>query len=61
MVHPDHNLILYVLQIISIYNAILTGWKVKKIGYNTYEFTKKINDYPLNDFINNIVTLSIIK
>lgn len=36
-------LLLYLIQIISIYNAILMGWNVKKLSKNTYELTKKID------------------
>ena len=38
-------IILYILQVTTLYNAMALGWKVKKIGDNTYELTKKIEDY----------------
>lgn len=41
MNNENYNILLYVLQIISIYNAIIMGWDVKKIGLNKYELTKK--------------------
>ena len=43
MMQNQNILLLYLIQIISIYNAILMGWNVKKLGKNTYELTKKID------------------
>jgi hypothetical protein len=63
MTNLEHNIILYILQIVSIYNALTMGWKVKKIGINKYEFSRKniiVNDFNLNEFINNIISISII-
>lgn len=40
----NKELIIRILQIITIYNAIIKGWKVKKIDYKTYELTKNITD-----------------
>lgn len=45
MIHDQNILLLYLVQIISIYNAILMGWNVRKLGKNTYELTKKIDTY----------------
>lgn len=53
------NVLLYILQIVSIYNAIVMGWTVKKINSNTYELTKKNirdQDIDLNTFINQIIS-----
>lgn len=53
-------LLLYLIQIISIYNAILMGWNVKKLGKNTYELTKKIDvsDNNLTNFVEAITQIS---
>ena len=37
----SYNIILYIVQIISIYNAVMMGWSVRKIGVKKYELTKK--------------------
>ena len=62
-----NNIFLFLLlQMISIYNATMLGWNVKKIGSNTYEFsikkkscdTWKIRN--LNKIIDDIVSYNII-
>lgn len=67
MNNRNNNIFLFtLLQIVSIYNAIILGWNVKKIGANTYELTIKkttcdtwrIND--LSEIINDIVSYNII-
>lgn len=58
-----YNLILYIIQIVSIYNAVILGWKVKKIGYNKYELSKKNIEptkFKFNDFITKIISCDII-
>ena len=52
------NVIMYILQIITIYNAIKDGWTVKKIGLKTFELTKIIDssDVCLETFIDKITT-----
>lgn len=59
MMQNQNILLLYLIQIISIYNAILMGWNVKKLGKNTYELTKKIDisDKNLTNFIEAITHL----
>lgn len=59
MTHNQNILLLYLIQIISIYNAILLGWNVKKLGKNTYELTKKIDvlDNNLTKFVDAITNL----
>lgn len=42
------SLILIIVQVSILYNAILLGWKVKKINENKYELSKKLSD--LNNF-----------
>lgn len=59
-----NNILICLIQIVSIYNAIFLGWKVKKIGLKTYELSKKIkepNTFDINEFINDIVSFRIIK
>jgi hypothetical protein len=62
-----NNIFLFLLlQMITVYNATMLGWNVKKIGINTYEIsikksacdTWKIND--LNKIIDDIVSYKII-
>lgn len=51
------NIILYILQITTLYNAMVMGWKVKKIGDKTYELSKKINEvgeFGLKNFMEQI-------
>lgn len=58
-----HNIILYLIQIVSIYNAIIIGWNVRKIGINKYELSTKNNniaDFGLREIIETIVTFNII-
>ena len=63
----QNNIFLFLLlQMISVYNATMLGWNVKKIGCNKYEFsikkkscdTWKINN--LNKIIEDIVSYKII-
>ena len=58
-----YNIMLYLIQIISIYNALMMGYNVKKIGINKYELTIKRTDdadIKLDEVINNIVSFNII-
>jgi len=51
-------ILLFVVQIITIYNALMLGCTVKKIGNNKYELTIKNDNLikmNLNDFIHQIV------
>lgn len=62
--NESYILMLYVLQIVSLYNAIILGWRVKKIGMNTYELSKNIDDnfdFNFQEFIDHIVSVSIIR
>ena len=57
-----YGVLLYLIQIISIYNALLSGYNIKKIGENKYELTSKRKeniDMKLGDLINNIVSLNL--
>jgi hypothetical protein len=54
--------LLYIIQIVSIYNAILLGWSVKKIGLKTYKLSKKINDqnsFDIKNIVNEIISFNI--
>jgi len=45
----------------TLYNAQKLGWKVKKIGNKTYEFTKSFDDlgpFSLRKFIDTVVTVN---
>lgn len=53
-------ILLYLVQIISLYNAISMGWTVKKIGVNKYELStknKEIGNIELSQFMINIVSI----
>ena len=57
--YNDKHIIVYILQIITIYNAIKYGWKIRKIGYKTYELSKKIyncEDINLEILLNKLTT-----
>ena len=54
-----HILLLYLIQVISIYNAIRLGYEVKKISNNTYEFTIKNKMICLHDFIDEITSFDL--
>ncbi|ARF09847.1 hypothetical protein Indivirus_4_19 [Indivirus ILV1] len=56
----------WIIQVITIHNAISMGWNVKKIGSNKYELTIKksnsINRYNnnLKKIINDIVSYKLV-
>lgn len=57
---PNRVLILYILKVVSVYSAIKSGWSVRKISNNTFEFTHPIDAYinedtfDLEEFVSNI-------
>jgi hypothetical protein len=56
----NRNTIIYVLQVIAVYNALSQGWKIKKIGNQKYKFTKSIFEHTDEDtltFLNKIIKL----
>ena len=63
----SYNFLFILLQIISVYNATILGWNVKKIGTNKYEFTIKKTSRDtwkissLDEIINDIVSYNIIQ
>ena len=57
----DKSLRIYILQIIVLYNVILMGLDVKKIGTHKYLLSSKhitINDIDLTEFLQQIVQKS---
>jgi len=38
----NRDIIMTVFKIIMIYNALLSGWDIKKISTNTFEISKKV-------------------
>jgi hypothetical protein len=57
--NTEYNLLLCIIQIISIYNALMLGWNIKKIGRNKYKLIIKnenIAKMKLTDIVNNIVS-----
>lgn len=58
----NREILIYILQILAIYNAIILGWDVKKLDNNKYEFSKKMpidKNYSLTNFVDNIVSFNI--
>lgn len=53
----NKTLILCLLQVITIYNAIKLGWKVKKITDRKYELRKHIMEADDIHFVNLIDTI----
>ena len=54
-----NNNIIYILQVACVYNAIVLGWDVRKIGENKYELRKKsVNGEKivLRELVNEIVS-----
>lgn len=56
------EMIMCILQIVTIYNAIMLGWSVKKINNNTYELTRQLNgaSVDIHDFIEKILKNKLI-
>ena len=52
-------------KMIFVYNSILSGWTVKKLDNNKFEFTKNINDENqrqeilLEDYIKNFIKYNL--
>ena len=60
------TLIMHIIQIITVYNAIIMGWKVEKIGRNKYLFSKKLEELTVYDgnldfFADKIISFNPIK
>ena len=51
---------IYIIQIVTIYNAMMLGWQVKKIGQRKYELSKDIaelQDFDFEYFVDKITTI----
>jgi len=52
-------------KMIFVYNSILSGWTVKKLENNKFEFTKNINDenqrqeIALEDYVKNFIKYNL--
>lgn len=61
MINLDHDLIICVIQVIALYNIMIMGWSVKKIGHNKYELSKTIDyddrNFNINKFLETIVQI----
>jgi len=61
----EKQLLIYIIQIVTLYNASVRGWKIKKIGMRKYMLSKhinkfnKLNNFQLDKFIYEIVDLKI--
>ena len=67
MIHYNYNHIklsdkdkmpmVYVLQIVALYNAKLMGWKIEKIGNRKYMLSKKmiLTDNELTNFLSELI------
>lgn len=42
--------VLYILQVITVSNAMIAGWEVKKIDEKTFEFCKSMNSVDIDNF-----------
>ena len=56
--------ILYILQVITVSNAIMAGWKVNRIDDRTFEFCRNANsidvdNFDLEEFVDSIMTPNI--
>jgi len=52
--------VLCILRIMTLYNARMDGWRVKRIGNKRYELSKMVSDvdaFNLEEFMNRIVSL----
>lgn len=58
----DRSIMMYILEIISLYNASVKGWSIKKIGIHKYKLSKNISDdnVHLEKFLNEIVKLEYV-
>ena len=56
------DIIIHILQIVTLYNAVMLGWTIKKINNNTFELTKSIDNinYDLKDLIEQILKNNLI-
>ena len=61
--HHNQEIILWILQVVTIYNAMILGWNIRKISDKRYELTKNINeltDFELKSFVKKIVSFKFV-
>lgn len=54
----SRKIILYIIQIATLYNAKLLGWNIRKIGERKYELSKELENpktFHLDKFLSQIV------
>ncbi len=58
----DRSVMVCIVEIISLYNASVTGWTVKKIGVHKYKLSKNItnDNFQLKNFLNNVFKLEYV-
>ncbi len=55
------NLTSYILQIIIVHNALILGWRVRKLDFNKYELSKNVvlaTDFKLDTFIEDLTKIN---
>ena len=55
MASNNRRIILLLIQVIVIKNAILMGWKVRRLDDNSFELTKKVIDVNIDDLMEQIL------
>lgn len=58
----ERDKIICILQIVTLYNAVILGWSVRRINNNTYELTRQLNGAGVNikEFMEKIVSNSVL-
>ncbi len=58
----DRSVMVCIVEIISLYNASINGWTVKKIGIHKYKLSKNItnDNLQLKNFLNNVFKLEYV-
>ena len=51
----DRPLTVYIVRMLTLYNAAMMGWKISKVGQNKYKLTKEVNDIDLVSLLRSIV------
>ena len=58
----SQSILIYILQLVTLYKAMMQGWQVKKIKKNTYEITKTLDDvdqFNFHHFMTSIVSYDL--
>ena len=56
----DKALILFILQIVTLFNVSRLGWSVKRINKTTYKISKYMDnpkDFDVDDFLNKLIAV----